>query len=241
MGMNKMRIALLEDDPEQAHYMQAWLAAAGHVCIHFTLGEKFLRAGVTDSFDLLVLDWLLPDINGDEVLLKLREQYDWHMPVLFVTGRDSEQDVVYALEQGADDYMIKPIKPLEMLARITALGRRAGMQDAKNEVFEVGAYGVDNARHSITRDGQPLELTHKEFDLAVFLLRNVGRLISRKHIMESVWGQRSDLNTRTVDTHISRIRGKLGLIPDNGWRLSAVYQHGYRLERIDEAAEKQAG
>lgn len=221
--------------------MQAWLAAAGHVCIHFTLGEKFLRAGVTDSFDLLVLDWLLPDINGDEVLLKLREQCDWHMPVLFVTGRDSEQDVVYALEQGADDYMIKPIKPLEMLARITALGRRAGMQDAKNEVFEVGAYGVDNVRHSITRDGQPLELTHKEFDLAVFLLRNVGRLISRKHIMESVWGQRSDLNTRTVDTHISRIRGKLGLIPDNGWRLSAVYQHGYRLERIDEAAEKQAG
>lgn len=241
MGMSKMRIALLEDDPEQAHYMQAWLAAAGHACIHFSLGEKFLRAGVTDSFDLLVLDWLLPDINGDEVLLKLREQYDWHMPVLFVTGRDSEQDVVYALEQGADDYMIKPVKPLEMLARITALGRRAGMQDAKNEVFEVGAYGVDNVRHSITRDGQPLELTHKEFDLAVFLLRNVGRLISRKHIMESVWGQRSDLNTRTVDTHISRIRGKLGLIPDNGWRLSAVYQHGYRLERIDEAAEKQAG
>lgn len=236
-----MRIALLEDDPEQAHYMRVWFEAAGHACVHFTLGEKFLRAGVTDSFDLLVLDWLLPDINGDEVLVKLRAQFDWHIPVLFVTGRDSERDIVYALEHGADDYMIKPAKPLEMLARITALSRRAGMQSAKNEVFEVGAYRVDSVHHAISRAGEPLELTHKEFDLAALLLKNVGRLISRKHIMASIWGQRSDLNTRTVDTHMSRIRNKLGLMPSNGWRLSAVYQHGYRLERIEETAEKQAG
>ncbi len=219
--------------------MQVWLEAAGHVCVHFARGEKFLRAVSTDSFDLLVLDWLLPDINGDVVLEQVRERLEWRIPVIFITVRDSEQDIVSALERGADDYMIKPVKPLEMLARITALARRAGMQLAEDKVFEIGDYAVDGVRRAISRDGETLELTHKEFDLAAFLLRNVGRLISRKHIMESVWGQRADLNTRTVDTHMSRIRNKLGLSPELGWRLSAVYQHGYRLERIDDATEQQ--
>lgn len=219
--------------------MQVWLEAAGHVCVHFARGEKFLRAVSSDSFDLLVLDWLLPDINGDEVLGHVRERLDWRIPVIFITVRDSEQDIVYALERGADDYMIKPVKSLEMLARITALGRRAGVQSAQDKVFDVGDYSVDTVRRAITRAGEAFELTHKEFDLAAFLLKNVGRLISRKHIMESVWGQRADLNTRTVDTHMSRIRNKLGLSPEQGWRLSAVYQHGYRLERTDEDTEQQ--
>ncbi len=232
-----MRIALLEDDVIQAQHMQVWLEASGHVCTRFSTGESFLNAVAKDSYDLLILDWMLPDINGDEVLRWVRENLDWQIPVIFITVRDSEQDIVHALEQGADDYMSKPVKPLEMLARITALGRRAKVQAENSKLIEIGPYTLDLARRTITRDDEVYELTHKEFDLAAFLLRNVGRLLSRKHLMESVWGQRADLNTRTVDTHISRVRSKLGFIPDNGWRLSAIYQHGYRLERLDQADE----
>jgi DNA-binding response OmpR family regulator len=89
----------------------------------------------------------------------------------------------------------------------------------------------------VTRHGAEVDLTQKDFDLAVFLFRNVGNLVSRGHILESVWGRTSDLNTRTVDTHVSRLRSKLGLVPENGWKLSAVYQHGYRLEQVTPEAK----
>jgi two-component system, OmpR family, response regulator RegX3 len=91
-------------------------------------------------------------------------------------------------------------------------------------------------RRVVTRKGEPVDLTQKDFDLAVFLFRNVGQLVSRGHILESVWGRSADLNTRTVDTHVSRLRSKLGLTPEHGWRLSAIYQHGYRLEPLAAAS-----
>lgn len=229
-----MRIAVLEDDLLQAQHMEVWLEAAGHSSQHYATGRGLLDVLKRETFDLLILDWMLPDIPGDEVLSWVRNNLDWHIPVIFVTVRDSEKDIVYALERGADDYMIKPIKPLEMLARITALGRRSKLQAETAGVLELGRYRLDRATRTVTVDGEPVDLTQKEFDLALFLFSHVGRLISRKHIMEVVWGQRADLNTRTVDTHVSRIRNKLELTPEHGWRLSAVYQHGYRLERLDQ-------
>ena len=96
----------------------------------------------------------------------------------------------------------------------------------------MGEFDVDVDRRVVTRHGAEMDLTQKDFDLAVFLFRNVGNLVSRGHILESVWGRTSDLNTRTVDTHVSRLRSKLGLVPENGWKLTAVYQHGYRLEQV---------
>lgn len=230
-----MRIALLEDDVPQANLMRIWLEAAGHDCRLFRAGNPLLEALRHDSYDLLVLDWLLPDINGDEVLKWVRTHVGWHVPVLFVTQMDSEADVVRVLELGADDYMAKPVKPLEMLARITALGRRANALNDDQPRLP-GGFTVDMVARVIARDGMVLELTHKEFELAVFLFRHVGRLLSRAYILEQVWGHSVQLNTRTVDTHISRVRTKLGLIPENGWRLSGVYQHGYRLEWHESAA-----
>lgn len=227
-----LRIALVEDDPAQAELLQTWLAKASHDCHYFSTGQGFLHAVRQDSFDLAILDWGLPDIPGDEVLLSLRENLDWRMPVLFITSRDQEEDVVYALEHGADDYMAKPVKQAETLARVGALGRRASSQPSSESVLVCDPYRLDGARREVVRDGVPVELTQKELELTLFLFRNAGRLLSRGHILESVWGTRPDLNTRTVDTHISRIRGKLGISPEVGWRLSAIYQHGYRLERV---------
>lgn len=228
-----MRIALLEDDPLLAKMIQGWLAEAGYDCQVFGLGKKFIYHLCQDTFDLIVLDWMLPDTDGIEVLRWIREHIDWPIPVLFVTGKDEESDIVLALEQGADDYMVKPVKHKELLARIRALSRRAIPQNDKQQVLEFGQYRFDLIAHKAYLNDVSIDLTQKEFDLVLFLFRYAGRVISRGHILESVWGRNPALNTRTVDTHISRLRSKLELGPEHGWQLKAVYQHGYRLEPLE--------
>jgi DNA-binding response OmpR family regulator len=227
-----MRIALLEDDIDQAELICAWLTQAGHNVRHFSTSRDFLRGVLRDSYEVLVLDWMLPRMDGLEVMQRVRESLRNYTPILFVTAREDEDGVVQALENGADDYMAKPLAQREFLARIAALGRRAGGY-VKDEVLDVEPYTIDIERKSIAFNGETVELTHREFDLAVFMFRHVGSVISRAHILESIWGMHgADLNTRTVDTHISRLRKKLHIKEANGWQLSAIYQHGYRLERI---------
>jgi DNA-binding response OmpR family regulator len=227
-----MRIAIIEDDVSQADLVRIWLVGAGHACHTFTRGREFMRVMARDSFDLLVLDWELPDVNGDAILAWVRANVREPVPVLFTTARDAEADIVQALKAGADDYLVKPLRKQELLARVEALGRRARPKPRVAEHLKLAEFEVDVDRRVVTRHGAEVELTQKDFDLAVFLFRNVGNLVSRGHILESVWGRTSDLNTRTVDTHVSRLRSKLGLVPENGWKLTAVYQHGYRLEQV---------
>ena len=229
----QLRIALLEDDPAQAELLHRWFVSAKHRCYRFENAGSFLRAIHRESFDLVVIDWGLPDIPGDEVLERLRGESKWRVPVLFITSRDREEDIVHALEKGADDYMVKPVKRAETLARLAALARRAATTGDEDQIISLGDYRIDSKRRAVTCGTTVFELTQKEYELALFLFRNVGRLLSRGYILENVWGRRPDLNTRTVDTHVSRIRAKLRLTPDNGWRLTAVYQHGYRLERLE--------
>ncbi len=226
-----MRIAIVEDEPVQAELLQNWLQAEDHTCHIFHDGKSLLQAIKRDSYDLLIADWELPDLSGIEVIKRIREQLDWPIPVLMATSRDSEEDVVSGLEAGADDYMVKPIRHQELRARITALLRRSSANEP-TDVIDAPPYRFQRSDHSVTIADQRIQLKAKEFLLAIFLFSNVGRLLSRGHILESVWGQRGDLNTRTVDQHISLIRQKLNLNPQNGWRLNAVYGHGYRLEKI---------
>jgi len=174
----------------------------------------------------------VPDMPGIEVLEWLRRSVHDPVPVLFTTARDAEDDICAALKAGADDYVVKPLRKQELLARIDALGRRGRRRGSVQEKLELGDIVIDVGRREVTRAGVPVDLTQKDFDLAVFLFRNLGQLVSRGHILETVWGRSADLNTRTVDTHVSRLRSKLGLTPEHGWRLSAIYQHGYRLEAL---------
>ena len=234
-----MRIALLEDEQDQAHLVSAWLTAAGHSCHVCKGGKDLVREAQRESFDLFLLDWEVPGMSGAEALVWIRANIADPVPVLFVTARQREEDIVHALSSGADDYMVKPLGKLELLARIDALARRMRPAQRQDEgVLDYGRLSVDGRNRQVRLDGRVVTMTQKDYELAVFLLRNIGRLLSRGHILEAVWGQSAELNTRTVDTHVSRIRGKLELTPENGWRLSAVYQHGYRLERIAAAAQK---
>ncbi len=224
-----MRIALIEDDTAQSQQVEHWLTEAGHHCHVYSAGEPFLKAFRKESFDLLILDWNLPDLDGDAILRRLRET-DRTTPVLFTTSRDSERDIVTALEAGADDYLIKPLRQAETLARAAALHRRFQHDGDDTQTLEVPPYVFDSTTRTVYRDNAPITLTEREFDLACFLFRNHSRLLSRGHLLESVWGTRADLNTRTVDTHASTLRRKLGLGTDNPWRLTSIYQYGYRLE-----------
>jgi two-component system response regulator RegX3 len=228
-----MRIVIMEDDREQVDLLVVWLEEAGHQCTAYHDGTSFIRAYNKDSYDLVILDWMVPNTTGIEVLKHLRLQLDPVVPVVFITQRDSEQDIVEALEHGADDYMTKPVRRLETMARVTAIARRMGFGDEHTaSYYDHAPYTIDTRLRAVERAGQAVEMTSKEYDLALFLFKNLGRVISRGHLLEMVWGTSSQINTRTIDTHISRLRTKLGFDEEPSWKLTSVYRHGYRLEYI---------
>ncbi len=227
-----MQIALLEDDPDQSVMMKEWLLHNDHQCACFDSGREFIKTVKWNTYDLLILDWLVPDMSGLEVLKWVRENLDWRIPVLFTTQMDSENDIVQGLNQGADDYMIKPIKHRELLARIDALGRRFLNTIDTDSILQVNPFLIDRNTRQIQKNNEIIHTTSIEFDLALFMFRNYGRVLSRGYILENVWGRNADVTTRTVDTHVSRIRKKLGITPENDWQLVPIYQHGYRLEKL---------
>ncbi|MBI3561922.1 MAG: response regulator transcription factor [Gammaproteobacteria bacterium] len=229
-----MRIALVDDDFHLAQIITLWLKARGYAVMHFISGLDFTNALRKDSFDLYILDWVMPDMDGEAVLKWLIEQNDHTTPVIFVTQRDSEEDVARILNLGADDYITKPIREKELLARIAAVTRRSHTPATlQREILEYPPFRVNTTAHIVTKDNETLKLTQKEYELVAFLFKNAGRLLSRGHILSAVWGHGTDFTTRTVDTHISRVRKKLELTPESGWRLSAIYHQGYRLEPVD--------
>ncbi len=227
-----LRIACLEDDPMQSTLLQEWLQGAGYVCRAFAAADAFIRELRQESYDLLIMDWELPQSSGLEVLGWVRNELDWNIPVLFLTHRDSEQDIVEALELGADDFLSKPISQPIALARVRALARRNARISGRRGVLELGHFRLERESKTLLYQGEDRGLTEKEFQLAWILFCNVGRQLSRDHLLETVWGVGPGLMTRTVDTHMSRLRRKLGLLPENGWRLKAVYHQGYRLEQL---------
>jgi DNA-binding response OmpR family regulator len=227
-----MRVAILEDDRSQADLLAHWLELAGHHWSAFDEGAQLLRTLQHDTFDVLLLDWNVPGVSGMGVLRQVREQMHLGTPVVICTARGGEADVVEALRAGADDYVVKPMQRMELLARLDAVTRRRVVVDPSSEVLAIGGLRVNLAARQLLCDDTPVVLTAKDFDLSVLFLRHVGRLLSRKQIRECVWRTTAEINSRSLDTHVSRIRRKLHLTPENGWRLSAVYGYGYRLERF---------
>lgn len=233
-----LQIGLVEDDPTQAKIIATMIQNAGMDCLHYATELDFRRRMGPESIDLLLLDWNLPGVSGLELLKELR-QSNAALPVIFLTGNDQEEDIVTGLQAGADDYIVKPARAAELVARINAALRRAAPPSQMHMIDGVEPFGFDLERRRLTLHGEPVELTDREFDLLVFLFQRRGKVVSRETLLSQVWRVGPNVATRSIDTYVSRLRKRLGLQGDSEWRLEGIYQHGYRLVRTssDEADE----
>jgi two-component system, OmpR family, response regulator RegX3 len=227
-----MKIAFLEDDPIFASEVSQVLQTAGHDVDFFLSGRECLKALNSNRYDMVILDWEVPDMSGTEVLasLKIKGNYP---PIVFLTGRDAEEDVAAVIEAGADDYIVKPPNPRVLLARINALYRRSSDKSNHQTVLQYGHITVDFDKRKFEIDQSQVKLTEKETDLALYFFSQMGVLLSRSHLTKVVWATSPNIDTRTIDVHVSHLRSKLKLLPPFGWRLISVYHQGYRLEQID--------
>lgn len=227
-----MHIALLDKEAGQIDLITEVLSALGHLCQHFQAVDSLLAHLRRDDASMLLIDWQASAGHGAELIKTARRELSPAMPILFFTHSGSEDEIVAAMAAGANDYMIKPLRRGELRTRVKALFKRAYPQLTKPERMQFGQFQFEPETGHLTRADVPIELTHKEFSLALLFFRHLGRPLSRAYIAEAVWPQDAELPSRTIDTHVSRVRSKLGLRPENGFRLAPVYSYGYRLEQL---------
>jgi DNA-binding response OmpR family regulator len=230
-----MIIASLEDDLVQAELIARILTEAGYEGRSFHQGKDLLAAlAKPHNFGLLLLDWELPDVSGLDVLRWVRTTLGHALPVIFLTSRTQEEDLVTGLQAGADDYINKPVRKGELVARVNAAVRRLDLSTSatQDSRFSFAGYDIFPEQGHIVLNGETVTLAPKEFELALLLFRNPGRLFSRDVLSSAVWNREIPATSRTLDTHLSNIRRKLQLRPENGVRLTASYALGYRLELL---------
>lgn len=249
-----MRIAILDDDPVQIEQLVRILRAPLNseyeetTCVTFAQGENLRRALRRETFDLLILDWNLPDLDGVELLRWLREERSDLTPVLMLSARTSESDVARALTRGADDYVIKPFRPLELRARLARLYKRPATVNTEPHNLKFGSWHFDRFHSTVSYapenpargtearervEPRTTQLTESEFKLALALFRNMGNAVSRSYLIEKAGYEGDDATSRTLDSHIYRLRGKLTLTGERGYVLRTVYGKGYRLEATE--------
>lgn len=228
-------ILLVEDERELARVIARELEAEGYRVVHALSGLEALERHTHDQPDLILLDWMLPGLDGLEVLRRIRQSAPdpSGVPILMLTARSEEIDRVVGLEVGADDYLTKPFSMRELMARVRALLRRvAHVQKILQEdraagpaVLQYAGITLEPDTYRATLDGAPLELTRTEFELLHFLMRHPGRVFSRAYLLDAVWGEYYVTGDRSVDNAILRLRKKLG---DHGEAIETVWGVGYR-------------
>lgn len=214
-------ILIVDDETAIAALISRVLTAAGYTCQAVTSSEKAADLIQQNRYDLVLLDVMMPKIDGYDLLEYIRPT---GTPSIFVTAKDAVSERVRGLHSGADDYIVKPFAPAELTARVEAVLRRTGRATVQ---YSLWGCTVDTAACRVTRAGQEIKLTRKEYELLLLLLRGRGTALYRDYLYETLWGDEMSLDTRTLDTHITRLRKKLDL----GDKLHAVRQVGYMLEK----------
>ncbi|OLC50087.1 MAG: DNA-binding response regulator [Acidobacteria bacterium 13_1_40CM_65_14] len=226
------RILIVEDDPDIAALVAHYLDKAGFTTEHIVSGRDALAAIAAKPPDLVVLDLMLPQVDGLEICRTVRsDRKTAAIPIIMLTARVDESERIVGLELGADDYLAKPFSPNELVARVRALLRRAHRGPAPTRTLMYGPIVVDTERHVVSSEGRDVTLTAKEFLLLEYLLQHRGRVLSRDVLLTDVWGYRYTGGTRTVDVHVRRLREKLPTLVD---ALVTVKQFGYKLIESEE-------
>ena len=221
------RLLVVEDEADIAFGLERDLALEGYEVDVVGDGESALQRAAQRTFDLILLDVMLPGKDGFDVCRELRRS-GVQTPIILLTAKSHEAEKVLGLELGADDYVTKPFSPVELRARIKALLRRAA--DGDLDVFRFGAFEVDFDRFELRCSGEPVELTPIEFKLLAAFVRSPGRLLSRQQLLDKVWGRDTHVTDRVVDTHIGNLRRKIELDPQRPAFLISVRGFGYRFE-----------
>lgn len=230
-------ILIVEDEAEIARFIQQLLEKEGFACLQSRDGNDALRQFQLHQPSLIILDWMLPGIDGLEVCTRVRKLAGANDPyILMLTAKGEEFDRVIGLSTGADDYLVKPFSPMELVARVRALLRRSLRQDAQSQIYRTPHFTVDVDRHVATRQLNPrvepeeLELTTIEFDLLATFLSHPGRAWSRGHLVEKLWGEDFFGEERVVDTHVARLRKKIEVDPSHPQFIKTVVGTGYKFE-----------
>ncbi|CUB09402.1 Transcriptional regulatory protein SrrA [Bacillus cereus] len=222
--MSKYRVLVVDDESDMRQLVGMYLDNFGYEWGEAENGKEALKKLETDHYDFVVLDIMMPEMDGLSVCKEIRKTSD--VPIIFLTAKGEEWNRVNGLRMGADDYIVKPFSPGELIARMEAVLRRYTKQEQQEEI-QFGPIRINEKSRKIEVDGEPISLTVKEFDLLYFLCQHTGQVFSREQLLEKVWGYDYAGSTRTVDTHVKTMRLKLG---ESGNYIQTVWGVGYKFE-----------
>ncbi len=221
------KILIIEDEEDLSQLLDHYLNKEGFQTLVAADGLQGLKLARTQSINLIILDLMLPELNGLEICKKLRmEPKTSHLPIMILTAKGEETDKVVGLELGADDYMTKPFSPKELVARVRAIARRLERQGTTQSQYRYGDLELNVPTHEVKWEGREVQLTAKEFNLLLELLKSKGRVLTRDFLLNNVWGYEYYGTTRTVDVHIRRLREKIPLLAQ---AILTVKPYGYKL------------
>ena len=220
------KVAIVDDEEKIRELLSVYLQKEGFATVEYADGLKALEKIDIEKPDLMILDIMLPGMDGLEVCKKIR--HSSRIPIMMLTAKGEEIDKVVGLELGADDYLVKPFSPRELVARVKALLRRAQPDTQENAIIKIASFEIDESARRVDVEGKELELTPKEFDLLLYLIINKGQVMGRERILDKVWGYNYFGDLRTVDTHVKNLREKLGV--GNASYLKTVWGIGYKFE-----------
>jgi len=225
-----MRVFIADNDSEVVDYLKQIVKDLGHDAVGFTDSKTFTEILLREVFDLVILDWNIRAVDEISLLEWMNKTLVTRPPVIVMANRSAKRDIADALNAGADDYITKPESRNIIAAWVNALLRGNAACGAFDTEVTYGAYKMNRLEQSVSIHGQTVILTAKEFELAEMFFKNTDRTLSRHYIMQTIWRTTATLATRTLDMHISRVRAKLALQPENGFRIFTVFGYGYRLE-----------
>lgn len=223
-----MKLLIVEDEPNLLSIIRKGLAENNHEVSAALDGTTALQLLESNDYDVIILDVMLPDINGIEICRRLRTAGNF-VPILMLTALNSSENVVNGLNTGADDYMTKPFKFTELEARINALARRAGQEQRQPDVVVIDDLEIDRKRKTVKRNNEDILLTAKEFKLLYYMAKNMGTILSREQILDNVWNINFDMNTNVVDVYINYLRKKIDR-PYNSNLIQTIKGLGYTIK-----------
>ncbi len=222
------KILIIEDEINMAKGLKFNLEARDYEVVVAYDGEKGLEKAVDEKPDLILLDIMLPKLNGYEVCKQVKKVLP-ELPIIMLTAKSQEVEIITGLELGADDYITKPFSVLELMARIKALLRRVKTNSGEEEIHLFGDFRIDFKKHEATKNGKHLELSHREFEILRYLIQKEGDIVTRDELLTRIWGYESSPYTRTVDAHIAKLRSKIEDKPDEPKLIVTIHGVGYKF------------